>query len=168
MAAGSLKVRAQANTRLLEILCDSTDPRLAADFANALAAEFTEQNLESRWQTTQHTGEWLTRQMEDLRIKLEKSEELLQNYARASGLQFTSEKENAAEQKLKQLQEELSKAQADRISRQSRYELAVSATPESLPEVLDDGDLRDHQARLRELRQQLAELTTSYTAAHPA
>ena len=151
--------------RLQEAICG--DPQLAADFANTLATEYIEQNLEARWKTTQHTGEWLTRQMEDLRIKLEKSEEQLQNYARLSGLQFTSEKDNAAELKLKQLQEELSKAQADRIAKQSRYELAAGASPESLSEVLDDSSLRDHQAKLRELRQQMAELTTSFTAAHP-
>ena len=54
--------------------------------ANTLTAEFIRQNLESRWQTTQKTGEWLTGQMEDVRIKLEKSEEQLQAYARAAGL----------------------------------------------------------------------------------
>jgi succinoglycan biosynthesis transport protein ExoP len=167
MAAGNLKVRAQANTRLLEILCDSTDPQLAADFANALANEYIEENLEARWKSTQHTGEWLTRQMEDLRIKLEKSEEELQNYARLSGLQFTSEKDNIAEQRLRQLQDELSKAQADRIVKQSRYELAVSASADSLAEVLDDGSLRDYQAKLTELRRQIAELTSSLTPAHP-
>ncbi len=43
----------------------------------------------------------------------------------ASGLLFTSEKDNVAEEKLRQLQEELSKAQADRVASQSRYELVV-------------------------------------------
>ena len=166
MAASNLKVRAQANTRLLEVLCDSTDPQLAADFANTLTAEFIEQNLEARWQTTQHTGESLTRQMQDVRIKLEKSEEQLQNYARLTGLLFTSEKDNATELKLRQLQEELSKAQADRIAKQSRFELASTSSPESLPEVLDDGSLRDYQSKLTDLRRQLAELSSSYTPAH--
>ncbi len=92
LVARNLKVRTQANTRLVEILYDSTDPQLAADIANALTAEFIQQNLEARWQTTQQTGEWLTRQMEDVRIKLEKSEEQLQTYAHAAGLLFTSEK----------------------------------------------------------------------------
>ena len=167
MASSNLKVRAQANTRLLEVLCDSTDPQLAADFANTLTSEFIEQNLEARWQTTQHTGEWLTRQMGDVRIKLEKSEEQLQSYARLTGLLFTSEKDNAAELRLRQLQEELSKAQADRIAKQSRFELASTSSPESLPEVLDDGSLKDYQGKLTDLRRQLAELSSSYTPAHP-
>jgi capsular exopolysaccharide synthesis family protein len=166
MAAGNLSVHAQANTRLIDVLCDSTSPNLAADFVNTLANEFIDQNLEGRWQTTQRTGEWLGRQMEELKIKLEKSEEALQAYARATGLLFTSEKDNLTEQKLRQLQEELSKAQADRVAKQSKYELASTSAPDSLPEVLDDGSLRDLQAKLTDLRRQLAELSSTYTPAH--
>jgi uncharacterized protein involved in exopolysaccharide biosynthesis/Mrp family chromosome partitioning ATPase len=164
----NLTIRTELNTRLVEILYNSADPQLAADFANTLTAEFTQQNLEARWKTTQQTGEWLTHQMDDVRIKLEKSEDELQSYARASGLLFTSEKDNVAEDKLRQLQEELSKAQADCAARQSRYELASSAPPESLPEVLDDRTLGEYEVKLTDLRRQLAELSSSLTPAHPA
>ncbi len=166
--AASLKVRAQANTRLVEVLYDSTDPRLAADVANAVTAEFIRQNLDSRWQTTQKTGEWLTGQMEDVRIKLERSEQQLQDYARSAGLLFTAEKDNVADEKLRQLQLELSKAEADRVTRQSKYELAAKTSPDSLPEVLDDPTLKDYQVKLTDLRRQLAELTSTLTAAHPS
>jgi polysaccharide biosynthesis transport protein len=166
--AKNLKISTVANTRLVEIRYDSTDPRLAADFVNTLTAEFIQQNIESHWKATQQTGEWLTRQMEDVRIKLEKSEDELQSYAQASGLLFTSEKDNVAEDKLRELQDELSKAQADRVASQSKYELASTASPESLPEVLDDATLTEYQSKLTDLRRQLAELSTSLTAANPA
>ena len=166
-AAGGLRIRNQQNTRLIEILCDSTNPQMAADFANTLSTEFIEQNLNARWQTTQHTGEWLARQMEDIKIKLEQSEEALQAYARATNLVITDEKENAADLKLKQLQEELSKAQDERITRQSRYELAARASADSLGEVLDDQSLQDVQGKLTDLHRQLAELTATFTADHP-
>jgi len=168
LVANNLKISTAANTRLVEIRYDSTDPQLAADFVNTLTAEFVQQNLESHYKTTQQTGEWLTHQMEDVRIKLEKSEDELQSYANASGLLFTSEKDNVAEEKLRQLQEELSKAQADRVNSQSRYELASTASPESLPEVLDDATLKEYQVRLTDLRRQLAEISSSLTPAHPA
>ena len=151
----------------MEILYDSTDPALAAAVANALTAEFIRQNLESRWQTTQKTGEWLTGQMEDVRIKLEKSDQQLQAYAAAAGLLFTSEKDNVAEEKLRQLQQELSKAQADRVTRQSKYELATTASTDSLPEVLDDPTLKDYQVKLTDLRRQLAELSSTLTLPIP-
>jgi succinoglycan biosynthesis transport protein ExoP len=168
LVAENLKISTTATTRLVEIHYDSTDPQLAADFANTLTAEFVQQNLESHWKTTQQTGEWLTRQMQDVRIKLEKSEDQLQRYAQASGLLFISEKDNVAEEKLRQLQEELSKAQADRVTSQSKYELATTASPESLPEVLDDATLKEYQIKLTDLRRQLAEVSSSLTPAHPA
>jgi succinoglycan biosynthesis transport protein ExoP len=164
----SLKVSTEANTRLVEIRYESTDPHLAADVINTLTSEFVEQNLESRWKTTQQTGDWLTRQMEDIKIKLEKSEEELQGYADASGLLFTSEKDNVAEDKVRQLQEELSKAHADRVGAQSRYELESTASPDSLPEVLDDPTLKDYEVKLTDLRRQLADISSSLTPAHPA
>jgi capsular exopolysaccharide synthesis family protein len=165
--ADQLTIRPQPNTRFIDISYDSADPRLAADFVNTLARELIEQNLESRWKTTQDTGEWLSRQMEDVKIKLEHSEERLQEYARLSGLQFTSEQNNVAEQTLRQLEEELSKARADRVAKQSKYETASSAAPESLPDVLDDDPLRQSQSALIDLRRQLAALSPSLTAEHP-
>jgi polysaccharide biosynthesis transport protein len=168
LVAKNLRISTEANTRLVEIRYDSTDPKLAADFVNTLTAEFVQQNIESHWKTTQQTGEWLTRQMGDVRIKLEKSDDQLQSYAQASGLLFTSEKGNVTEEKLRQLQEELSKAQADRVASQSRYELVSTASPESLPEVLDDATLKEYQVKLTDLRRQLAEISSSLTPVHPA
>jgi len=168
LLAKNLKISNEPNTRLVEIRYDSTDPQLAADIVNTLTAEFVQQNIESHWKTTQQTGEWLTRQMQDVRIKLEKSDDELQSYAQTSGLLFTSEKDNVAEEKLRQLQEELSKAQGDRVASQSRYELVFKASPESLPEVLDDATLKEYQIKLTDLRRQLAEISSSLTPAHPA
>ncbi|HVX65009.1 MAG TPA: polysaccharide biosynthesis tyrosine autokinase [Bryobacteraceae bacterium] len=166
-AAANLNVRGQPNTRLIEITCDSTDPRLASDLLNTLSRELIEQNLESRWKTTETTGEWLARQMEGVRIKLEKSEEQLQLYARAAGLLFTGEKNNAAEEKLRQLQDELSKSHAERVARQSKLEIAAKTAPGALPEVLDDDSLRGPASRLTDLRRQLADLGASFTPEHP-
>lgn len=163
-AAGNLRVRAAGQTRIIEVFCDSTDPRLAAKFANTLANEFIDQNMEARWKMNQRTGEWLTRQLDDMRVKLERSEDALQSYARQSGLMFTSEKNNLAEEKLRQLQEELSRAQADRVSKQSRYEMARNAAPDALPDALKESALRDYDSKLTELRRQQADLNATYTA----
>jgi uncharacterized protein involved in exopolysaccharide biosynthesis len=166
VAKANLKVRSSAQTRLVEILFDSPDSKLAADFANTLANEFIEQNLEVRWNATKRTGEWLGRQLDDMKIKLEKSEDQLQAYGRVSGLLFTSEKDSVGEEKLKQVQQELSKAQADRAAKQSQYEIASSSPAESLPEVLDNGPMKEYQVKLAELRRQLAELSATLTPAH--
>jgi polysaccharide biosynthesis transport protein len=162
-AAKSLTVRTSGQTRIIEVTIDSVNPQLAARFANTLANEFIEQNLESRWKATQRTSDWLARQLDDMRIKLERSEDALQAYARRSGLLFTDEKTSVSEDKLHQLQQELSTATADRIARQSRYEMAQHSPPDALPDVLNDSGLRDVQAKMTDLRRQIAQLSATYT-----
>jgi capsular exopolysaccharide synthesis family protein len=168
--SASVRIKPAISTRIVEISCDSTNPKVAAQFANTMAEEYIQQNLEGRWDATQKTGEWLTRQIQDLKMRLEKSEDELQSYMTASGLMFISgekEKENVAEEKLRQLQGEVLKAESDRISKQSHYELIKSFSADSLPEVLDDKTLGDYQSKLTDLRRQMADLSFSLTPDHP-
>ena len=167
MAAGNMDVLASRENRIVDIVCDSPDPEAAAAFINALAVEYLEQSIESRWETGQRTSEWLSRTFEDVRTKLEKSEQALQDYAQASGLTFTSEKDSAAEESLKQLQGELSRARSDRLARHARFAIAQTSAPESLTEVGSAGSLNQYQQQLSELRKQRAVLTGTFTNAYP-
>src|ERR1041385_2125575 len=113
----------------------SYNPQFVATFVNTLAQEFIQSNIEARWKMSQHTGEWLSRQLDEMRKTLEESDNRLQSYARKTGLMFTSERTNTAEERLQQLQEELSKAQAARVASQSHWEVAETTPPEMLPEA---------------------------------
>ena len=162
-AAKNLKVRAAGQTRIIELTVDSPNPQIAAAFANTLTTEFIDQSLETRWKTTEHTGEWLSRQLDDMRVRLEKSEDRLQQYANQAGLIFTEKDKNSpSEEKLSQAQLALSNAQADRIVKQSRWEMANSSPPDALPNILDDNSLRDYQGKLTDLNRQIAELRITY------
>jgi len=161
-AAGSMKVRATPRTRVIEITIDSTNPQLAANFANTLDNEFIEQNLEARWKTTQKMGVWLGSELGDTRDKLTRAEDAMQTYARNAGLIFTKDDSSVATEKLQQIQQQLSTASSDRISKQSRYELAQNAPPDALPDVLNDQGYRDTQAKLTDLHRQIADLSAIY------
>ncbi|HEX4165873.1 MAG TPA: polysaccharide biosynthesis tyrosine autokinase [Bryobacteraceae bacterium] len=163
----SMKVQVQTNTRVIDLTVDSGDPQLAADLANTIVASYTELSLQKRWDSVQATGAWLTNQMHDLKTRLESSEAEMQRYADSSNLLFTSDSGNVAEQRLKEIQDQVLQAEADRITKQSRYELASTAPVESLPDVLDDPALKDYKVTLAQLQQQLAELSTSFTPAYP-
>ncbi len=165
-AERNLTVSASGRTSLLEVLYLSPDPKLAADFANTLVSEFIEQSQEMRWKSTQRTAEWLTSHLDEMKAKLEQSEAQLQDYARTSGLTITSEKDNVAEIRIKELQEELSRAQADRVAKQAKLEEAKSKPADSLPEMLEDVTLRDYRVKLTDLQRQLVELRATLTPAH--
>lgn len=168
IASKNLKVRQSRLNDLVEVLYSASDPQLAADFVNALADEYEQQNLESRWQMAQSTGTWLTRHLTDLRAKLESSETALQEYSRAAGLLFVSDdKESVARDRLRQVQEELSKAQSDRIERQSQMEMAANVPADSVPQVLDNAALKEYMVKISDLERQLAEARQIYTATNP-
>ena len=162
----NLTVRTSGTSRLVEVLYESPDPALAADFANTLVSQFIELGQEERWKAAQGTAEFLTNHLNEMKVKLEQSEAQLQDYAHTSGLSVTSEKENLAEDRLKEIEGELSKAQADRISNQAKSEAAKSKPPDSLPEILEDPTMRDYRQRLTDLQRQYAELSATLTPEH--
>ncbi len=166
--AGSLQIKPVKSTRAIDVSCDSPDPALAARFANAMASEYIEQSLEMRWDSARHTGEWLTGQLEGMKVKLQKSEEQLTAYATAMNLIPTGDrnKDTMANDKLRQLQSQLLEAQNDLTSKQSRYEAAVTNSPNSLGQVVDDPSLRNYDAKLTDLRRELAQLSSTLTPAH--
>ena len=162
----NLTVTTAGNSRLLEVLYESPDPRRAADFANTLVNEFIELSQEERWKAAQGTAQWLTNHLNEMKVQLETSEARLQDYAATSGLSPVSEKESPEQDRLRELLDELSKAQSDRIAKQAKYEEAQRKQADSLPEFLGDTTMRDYREKLTELQRQYAELSATLTPEH--
>jgi len=165
-ATGDLQVTAVKDTRIVQIVCSTTLPQAAADYANTLAEEFIQESLEQRWSLYQGTGVWLERAQQELKGKLEQAEKQLLDYASASNLVVVGKENNIGEQRLVQLQVEASKAQADRIAKESSYRTALSQSG-SEGEVLDSGAMAQYETTLANLHRELAEASTSLTSAHP-
>ena len=169
-AANRVKVRAVGNTRIVEVLCDARDGQLAANMCNNLAKAYIEYNLESREQSTKETGDWLQSQLDDVRRRLTKAENDLKDSSKAAGsgsfLFDAGASNNPAEDKLRQLQSELSRFQTERISKESDYIIAAARSADSLPLAMDSGPIREYRMRLNELKRQLAELSSTMTPEH--
>ena len=161
----SLKVRAIGQTRIIELTAESRDPRLATDFLARICAQYIFKNMDARWEISQRTSESLARLLEDARGRLQQSETALTNYASASGLMFTSDRQSVAKQKLSELQQEFSQAQATRIAAQSRYEIATrSFANQELPDSVAESPIRDYKTKLTELLRDRADLAATYTS----
>lgn len=167
----NLTVQAWGESQTAEIFYDSPDPRLAADVANTLVQTFIDESRELRWNSTQNTAEWLTGHLNELQKNLDASEAKLQEFARSTGIILTSDKQdvaadNISQDKLKQIQEALSKAQADRADKQAQYETIKNAPVESLSPTLNDPALQNYLVKMADLRAQLANLSATYTPEH--
>jgi len=162
-ALSTFEARPVNHTRLIELSCESTSPDVAAQFLNAMAQEFVEYNSHQRIQTAIKTSESLAAQIEETKARVEAAEEKLREFSQGHGNLFAGQDATLDDTKLAQLKGELAHIQAERIARQTRYELTLNNPPESLGEVLDDTVLRNYQQTLDGLKRQLAVLSVTYT-----
>ena len=166
-----LDVEPLKRSRLVEVSFESNDRNLAAQVVNTLASTYIQQNLEARWDASQKATEWLSQQLLDMKAKLEKSEDELQQYARDNGLLFLeTEKgttENIVAQRLRELQEELTKAQGQRFEKESLYALVQRGDFASLPGVFDNKLMQDLTEKLEELQRERSRLIAIFNSDYP-
>ncbi|MCC6591543.1 MAG: polysaccharide biosynthesis tyrosine autokinase [Bryobacterales bacterium] len=162
-----VSIRPIERSHIIEIVCESPNPNMAAIYPNALAEEYIDYHIEARGLAADRASKFLTGQLSDLRARLQESENRLQAYKQQSGLLYGSDKANVDEEKLRQLQVEFTRAEAERVSKQSAYEIASSNAAETVPEILDNGRLGGYQSELARLRREQADLMSMYTQDHP-
>ena len=139
---GGLHVSLKPNTRIVEIRYTSTNPQLAALIVNTLASTYVEQNFKAKFESTMQASDWLQKQLTDLQIKVETSEEKLVKYQKDHEILGTDEKQNIITEKLGELNRELTAAESIRMEKESLYKLVQSADPEtvaSTAEALQSG-----------------------------
>jgi capsular exopolysaccharide synthesis family protein len=166
-----LDIRPIRRSRAVELRFDSQDPQLAARAVNAVAENYIQKNLEARWDATQKASEWLSLQLKDLKAKLEKSEDDMQKYAASNGLLYLEtgkgDAESIVNQSVREVQQELTKAEADRFEKESVFRLVQSGDYGSLPGVFDNKLLQDLTVRLADLQRQNAQLAATFTEDYP-
>ncbi|HTS11327.1 MAG TPA: polysaccharide biosynthesis tyrosine autokinase [Candidatus Limnocylindrales bacterium] len=166
-----LSIEPVKRSRLIEVSFDSNNPKLAADVVNTLTAAYIQGNLEARWDASQEASDWLAQQLQSMKAKLEKSEDDLQKYAQDNGLLFLETDkgttENIVVQRLRELQEQLTQAQADRFEKESLFHLLQNGDYASLPSVFDNKLLQDLSEKLAELQQERSRLISTFTPDYP-
>src|ERR1700704_2358978 len=129
---GNLKVALIPNTRIIEIHYRSTDPTLAANAVNTLAATYVEQNFKTKFESTMQASDWLSKQLVDLQMKVETSQEKLVRYQKEHEIFGIDEKQNIITQKLDELNKELTGAESDRMQKEAIYHMTQSGDPDAV------------------------------------
>ncbi len=165
-AARNVKVKPVGVTRLVEITCDAWSPDLAAKFCNALQSTYQENDLQSRSSEASKTSAWLTKQVADVKTRAQETEKQLDVATGGNGM-LLNPNNGVGEDRLRALQDELVKAQSDRIAKEAESGMDRIAAPGTAPAVMDSPVHRQYETQLADLRTQLAKATSIYKDENP-
>ncbi len=121
--AGTL-VEQDKDTRIIEVSYQCGNPELAANIVNHLINNYIEFSIQSRYDFTRRASSVMEQQLQDLKARMEKSQQALIDYERRNLIVNIGDKQTIDDQKLDQLNRDLAAAESDRIQKESVYELA--------------------------------------------
>src|SRR5207237_5924952 len=137
---GSLRVALIPNTRIIDIHYRSPNPDLAAQVVNTLASTYVEQNFKTKFESTMQASDWLSKQLVDLQMKVETSQEKLVKYQKQHEILGIDEKQNIITSKLDELNKELTTAESGRMEKESVYQLVQSGDADTAAAAATSAD----------------------------
>ena len=150
MVGRRLKVEPEQDTRLITVKYLDSDPQRAADVANTFVNVYIQEYLQNNFQATARASDWLNNQLDELKAKVAESQQKLSDYESKTGLSVLmlgmiggsgssgsggggavgGGMHIPAVDKLAALNQELTAAEADRISKEAIYRLTQTQSPE--------------------------------------
>jgi polysaccharide biosynthesis transport protein len=140
-----LTVASPSDTRLITITFKGSDPILAANVTNTLARAFIDDTLARRQRSLERSSAWLQHELGDLKKQVEQSEQRLADYERNTGLAgielagssngngsstVSVTPQNTVTSRLFSLNQELTTAEANRVSAGAVYDLVKTQDPD--------------------------------------
>jgi polysaccharide biosynthesis transport protein len=156
----------------LAISVTSTDPVKAARLANAVAAAYLVDKLDTRFEAARRASAWLSDRLAELRNQLRASEEAVAQFRAEHGLYASGGAVSLNQQQLSELNAKLVDARADAAQKKARVDLLASVevkggSLQSLPDISNGGALPTLRQQAANLSQQEAELLARYNGSHP-
>ena len=143
-----LTVEPLQKSMLVKVSFDSYNPALAAGIANTVAKSYMDFNIESKFDATQQAREWLEKQLEEMKARVERAEEALNKYAAQNGILFLTEAqgsgikdahgENIITRRLSELSTQMVQATSDRIAKEALHRETEKGDPDAVSPVLNN------------------------------
>ena len=164
---GRLNIKRDTSSRIITVSFASHDPVLAARVTNAALEAYIEQGFEDQNNSVKKSTLWLSKQLDDIRSRMEESNQTLLDYQKTIGVADLEDNKNTFAEHLGELSRQLTQAQADRIQMQALLESVKRGSPDSLPEVRNNPLVQQLSQKSAEVRTQLSQAMVTYGSNHP-
>ncbi len=176
---GNLRVTLSPNSRIIEVHYRSADPQIAATVVNTLMQTYVENNFKARFESTMQASDWLQKQLVDMQMKVETSQEKLVRYQKEHEILGIDEKQNIITNKLDELNKEHTQAESARMEKEAFYRLVQAGDPDAIASTAGGAEAQDAgvqsesqlldtlRAKQADLKIQVADLSTQFGPSYP-
>ena len=164
---GGLGVKVINGTNLVEIRYRSEDPKLGSAIVNQLVETYSDEDLRTKFERTEHVSSWLQKQMDGLKNDAANAQQELVDYQKAHNIVGTDENSNLTLQTLQNISSSLDNAEADRILKEVRMRDFDALNSNMVALMGDNPNLTTLRTHLQDLETQRAQLATKVGPKHP-
>lgn len=163
----SLKIQRDTSSRLIYVSYASHDPNLAARITNTFLEQFIDTSYEARHNAVTQSTDWLARQLNDIRAKVEASNRALSEFQQKTGIVAVDQTQSTLGERMSELSRQLAAAQAARIELQALLQKMDAGNPNSISEVNNDPVIQELAKRLAAAKGDLSQALVVYGPNHP-
>jgi succinoglycan biosynthesis transport protein ExoP len=162
-----LSITPVPDTRIVQVNYTSSHPVLAADIVNTLAEEFVNYSVETRYEATKQTSEFLTETVAQLREDLKRKEEALQKYGEEKKLLFLNDKESTVVNKFSEVNTAFTEAQIDRFKKEALYRELKGLDIDALPASVNNPVIQSLKTAYSQTKSEYDEKSKFYRPDYP-
>jgi polysaccharide biosynthesis transport protein len=170
---GPLSVEPVQYTQLVVVSFEATDRQLAAEVVNTIARVYIQSQMDAKLLSTREAGNWVSSRIEDLKAKLDASQQALQEFRDKEDILDVAGGQTLGAQELNELTTRLGEARRIRVGAENIYrELGGTANYSvdqlmSMPAVLQHPLVQSLAQAQTEAQQEVTNLARRYGPEHP-
>ncbi|HET9063898.1 MAG TPA: GNVR domain-containing protein, partial [Candidatus Binatia bacterium] len=162
-----LAVQPRRRSFLVEVNFSSPDPKQAARIAETLTRQYVDLTLDQRVQAVSQGRDFIAKQLDITKARLEDSEQALQEFARGRNIYALEQEERVIHEKLVDLNTRVTEAEAQRIAVETLYDQSQGPARGSLPLIVNSPLLKSLLEQLSSAEAERAELADRFTPEFP-
>ncbi len=173
VAEAQLRARTQvmrdSSSRLVYVTVGAHDPVLAAQVTNKLTELFIAREYKARHDAVMQSSEWLGRQLDDIRGRMEQSNRTLAEFQKSTGIAPLggTQGTDTFSDRMVELNRQLMTAQGDRIQLEAYLKRFDGGAASSLPQISGSPVVQQLTEKLAEVRAELTNNLAIYGRNHP-
>jgi capsular exopolysaccharide synthesis family protein len=154
-------------TLLVAVRYTAPEPDLAAQVANGLAASFLQLQFQTRLDALRASSNYMSQQLDDMRAEMERSQKALVDYETKNNVADPDDKNNIYQSQLAQTDQDLGKAQSERVRLQAVYDAVQAGGMDALLATERGQVLLPLEQQVREAQAKQQNMALIYGPEHP-